>query len=209
MATVAHERGHYTYERGKDEVRTSLLAKVGGMIVGLMAAPTGKHSEYYINKQRAFEANEQTPSRGIARLALNKLFGRASSTTPAEQRASSGDLQPQQPPHDWDMRMLDLMDPSQSVDSLPELENAIHTSRDFNELEKRAWQAGAIARMGTGLEKDVAERLASVAEDQLQNPPVATSYSDRFSLRYRHKVRAEAAAAAEAAHPTVKLPVQR
>lgn len=215
MATIAMEGRQRTFEvEGSRSRKPSLLKRAGGMVLGLLSEPSGRHAVNH------FKAEQQKP--GVFSRMLGNLVGIDNSTTRQEtspmpklrsQRAQPEGRYPERSPRNWDTRMLDLMDPSNTVSDLPSLNAALATSTDYNQLERAAWQANAIAQMASGPEKEAADNLIGTTGKQLKKPPQVTPYQNRFSLRDRHKARIAAEAEANATtttseFPTVTLPIQ-
>ena len=194
--------------------KPSLLKRAGGMVLGLLSEPSGRHAVNH------FKAEKQKP--GVFSRMLGNLVGINSPVTTQEtssasnlrsQRARSERQYSEQSPRNWDTKMLDLMDPGNTVSDLPSLDAALATSTDYNQLERAAWQANAIAKMASGPEKEAADNLIGTTGEQLKKPPQVTPYQNRFSLRDRHKARIAAEAEANATtttseFPTVTLPIQ-
>ena len=215
MATIAMEGRQRTFEVEESRSRKpSLLKRAGGMVLGLLSEPSGRHSLKY------FEAERQKSS--VFSRMLGNLVGIDSSATRQEtssvpkrhtQRTQPEGRYPERSPRNWDTRMLDLMDPGNTVSDLPSLNAALATSTDYNQLERAAWQADAIAKMSYGPERKAANDLIETTTDQLKRPPQVTPYQNRVSLRDRHKARIAAEAEGNATtttseFPTVTFPIQ-
>ena len=205
MATITLEQGYqgrraHEYSKSAGD-RQSLLAKAGGMIVGLLAPSAGRHTPNYL------ASSGERKSRGnLTRRILGKIAGK-SAEEPNRNTLEPGRIQKAfKRPEGWRAILpAEYLGVDPSVDLSTGVNHAINTADSYIALETVEWRLRRLAGNATSAPDKVQEDLNTWAGNAQANMASQDPYTSVDTSRYWRQVARSQRSAQSDTHPTRQM----